>query len=161
MNCHVSPIRTAGLVVLAAAMTAMSYFAATHATDYRAWVGWFGVAFFGAGIVVAARQLFNKAPMVSIGVDGITATRIGTSPIPWAQVESVSIGKIRSTRFLCIWLKDEPSYLAKLPVARLAMARANRSLGFPAVTVSFQGLRPGLDEAYEMVRTYVAERSGA
>jgi hypothetical protein len=161
MFCYVSPIRTSAFVILAIVMTVVSHFAATHASDHRAWVGWFGVAFFGMGFVVIAKQLFNRAPVVSIDAQGITASRIRAEPFLWYQVQAVSIGKIRSTRFLCVWLKDEEGYVGTLPAKRAFLARANHAMGFPAIAVSFQGLTPGLDEAYGLIRTYVPERSVA
>ena len=160
MNCYVSTLKTFGLVCLAILMTAASYFAATHASGGRVWICWLGVPFFGVGGAILARRLFVKSPLVTIDAQGLSSARLGPHPIAWREIEAVSIGTVRATRFLCVWLKDEESYLRTLSMTRSALARANEAMGFPAVAISFQGLTPGLDEAYARVRMYVPEKGG-
>ena len=159
MTCHVSPLRTAGLLLLALLMTGVSWFAATHAGDYRAYVGWLGVALFGLATIMIARQLSNREPVVTIDSQGIRSMRLGTDMLSWSDIDSASIGKVQSTRFLCLWLKDEDRYLQSLSAPKAMLARSNRALGFPAVTISFQGLVPGLDAAIAEVAKHVPLRS--
>jgi len=161
MDFFVSPLRTAGLLILGVVMTFASYIAGTQASDYKSWVGWFGVAFFGFACLAIARQLFNKASVVSIDPQGILATRFTRERILWSDVDSVSIGKVRSTRFLCVWLKDEDGYLRSLSATKASLARMNRAMGFPAIAISFQGLTPGLDEAFSFACKFVSARTDA
>jgi hypothetical protein len=161
MYCYVSPIKSAGLIALAVLMTGVSYFSATHANGLVAWAGCFGVVFFSIAISIIAKQLLVKSPIVAIDAQGITAARIGPHPIAWSNIDSVSIGRVRSTRFLCVWLKDEQSYLSNLSAIRSYFAKGNLALGLSAISISFQGLSPGLDEAYAQVKKHVPERSVA
>jgi hypothetical protein len=158
MNCYVSPIKTAGLLFLAVLMTAMSYFVGTQGSGQNAWLSWVGVLFFGLGIVILGRRLFIQSPVVIINGGGLTETRLGPNPITWEQIDAVSIGEIRAARFLCLWLKDEADFIRSLSDTQAALARANLAFGFPAVAISFEGITPGLDDAYAFVRKYVPER---
>jgi hypothetical protein len=161
MQCFVSPLRTGGLLILALGLTFVSYIVGAQGSGYESWVGWFGVVLFGFGSLVTAKQLFNKAVVVSIDSQGILATRVARERVLWSAVDSVSIGEVRSSRFLCVWLKDEASYLRSLSTSKATLARMNRVVGFPAIAIDFQGLTPGLDEAFALACKYVPARAGA
>jgi hypothetical protein len=161
MQFVVSPLRTAGLLVLMVGATLFSYMVGTQGSGYESWLGWFGVVMFGFGTLVRAKQLFNKGVVVSIDSQGIWATHVARERILWSAVDSVSIGKMRSSRCLCVWLKDEAGYLRSLSKSKATLARMNRGVGFPAITIFFEGLKPGLDEAFALACKYVPARAGA
>jgi hypothetical protein len=161
MQCIVSPLRTAGLLILMVFATFMSYIVGSQGSGYEFWLGWFGVVGFGYGSLVRAKQLFNKGVVVSIDSQGILATQVARERILWSAVNSVSIGKVHSSRFLCVWLKDEAGYLRSLSTSKATLARMNRGGGFPAITIFFEGLTPGLDEAFALACKYVPARAGA
>jgi hypothetical protein len=59
---------------------------------------------------------------------------------------------VRSAKFLCIELTDPDFFLSRWSANRRAAAKANAVLGFPAVTISFTGLSPGIEEALTFLR---------
>lgn len=153
MNCYTSIPKTLGLLLLALVMCGVSYFAATISNGFAAGISWFGLVFFGAAALVIGAQLVSRKPAVMIDHEGISVARLGNSRVTWQQVTGVSLMSLSSNTFLCISLSDEDAFVSRLgPVARL-MIHGNRSLGFPALMVSFRGLTPGVDEAYAYIQT--------
>jgi len=111
--------------------------------------GWLSIVFFGFGIVVLTRQLFNSSTGAAVVINelGIHDRRSKIGFIPWNDVSSVWVGEVRSQRFLCIETYSDshrPSSFTKT---------SNAILGFPAITVGFQGLNPGLNAALDYLRT--------
>ena len=81
MQFVVSPLRTAGLLILMVGATFFSYMVGTQGSGYESWLGWFGVVIFGFGTLVRAKQLFNKGVVVSIDSQGILATQVARERI--------------------------------------------------------------------------------
>ena len=161
MQCIVSPVRMAGVLILMVFATFISYIVGSRGSGYESWLGWLGFVAFGYGSLVRAKQLFNRDVVVSIDSQGISATQIARERIPWVAVDSVSIGKVSSNRCLCVWLKDEAGYLRSLSTSKAMSARMSRGVGFPAITIFFEGLTPGVDEAFAFACKFVPARAGA
>jgi hypothetical protein len=158
MECRTSILRTLGLFLAAIGMTALGGFPALKGTGLAVVVGWVGLVFFGTACVFAVIQLFRRRPSIIIDAEGLYWVRLGKDRIPWTRVARVSISGIQRQRFLCLWLHDEDAYVDSLALARRTVAKANARLGFPAATVTFQGLSPGLDDAYRYIQTLVPEK---
>jgi hypothetical protein len=152
MTCYRSWSKLAGLVLLALIMTAVSAWCATLPQARAQLFGWIGVAFFGLGLVLIARELFRRGPVVVVDGLSITDHRSGDGPVFWDQIRSVWVGSVRSQKFLCIELKDPALFVSRWPARRRAVAKANEALGFPPVTIGFSGLSPGLDEVANHIR---------
>ncbi len=160
MEFHRSVPRMLGLLCGAIALTVLSYFAATHASGYKMAVSWFGVAFFPVMFVLGIIQLFRSGPAIIMTPEGISGPNLGPVPLKWADLAAVSVGEIRRQKFLCLWLRDQEAYLAQLPAARRALAKSNLAMGFPAASLSFTALRPGLQEALDYARKHVPLKAG-
>jgi hypothetical protein len=158
VNCYTSIPKTLGLLLLGFAMCGVCYFVAVTAAGFTSYIGWCALAFFGACILAIAFQLWRRKPIVAIDAEGIRVARGGHKPVAWSQVESVAIGATSGQRFLCIELCDEAAYVAQLPRLRQMFVKANRSLGFPALSISFNGLTPGLDEACAYIEALLRAR---
>jgi hypothetical protein len=154
MEFRTSIPRTLGLLLLSIGMTAMCYFVARRGAALESAVGWIGVVFFGAGCLVTCAQLVRREASIVIDSTGISYVRL-KEKIPWTAVASVTIGQSQRQSFLCIWLRDEKAYVARQSAAYRALAKANSALGFPAITIPFHGLSPGLEEAHAYIRTLV------
>src|SRR5881275_2661963 len=66
--------RSLGIAGLASVMVAVSLFAARHAGALVAAVGWFGVAFFGLGVVVGLARAIRPRPIFVLDEEGLRAT---------------------------------------------------------------------------------------
>ena len=152
MTSYRSLPKMLGLLLLAILLTAVSAWCTTL-PDMRAQVaGWLGIAFFGLGVFVIARQLFRRGPVIVIDSLSITDHRSADGPLFWDQVRSMWVGSVRSSKFLCVELKDPDLFVSRLSARRRAVVKANAALGFPAITISFSGLSPGIEDALSYLR---------
>jgi hypothetical protein len=161
MTCYRSLPKLLGLLILAIVLTAVSAWCTAQPQLEARLFGWLGVAFFGFGVVVIARQLFRRGPVVALDDLSITDHRSPDGPLFWDQVSSLWVGSVRSSRFLCIELKDAELFVSRWSPRRRALAKANEALGFPPLTISFAGLSPGLDEVLAHIRSSHPEKMAA
>ncbi len=153
MTCNRSMLKMLGLLLLAIALTAVSLWCAMLPQIRAQVFGWLGVLFFGFGVFVIARQLFRRGAVVVVDELSITDHRLPDGPLFWDQISSVWIGSVHSSKFLCVELKDPDLFVSRWTARRRAVAKANEALGFPAITISFSGLSPGLEEVAGYVRS--------
>ena len=148
MECHNSKVKLFGYLVLTCLMVGGSYFCTTLPGLKAQVAGWFGIAFFGLGFIAIPIQFFRGGPQVLIDENGIHDRRLKIGAIRWEDIRSLSIGSINSAKSLCIEVVEPEKYLGQMPAWKRKLARANRALGFPPLTISFGGLSPGVDEVW-------------
>ena len=153
MRCYPSRWKLMGLLGLTSLMVGMSYGCTRTPGLVPSLVGWSGVAFFGLGFVAFPIMLGRKGPVVVIDEAGIEDRRWKFGVIPWADVRSLSILTIQSTKLLGIDLVEPEKYLARLPRWQRSLASANAWLGFPAFAISFAGLSPGIKEVWAALQS--------
>lgn len=146
LECRVSRPKALRLVVLGAAMVAVSAYCASLPGILPRGLGGFGILFFGAALVAIAGTLFRREPQVVLGPDGIDDRRLGIGAIPWSDVRSLSVRSMRRSRFLCVDLHEPDRHLARLSRWKRGLARANRALGHGDLAIGFQTLTPGIAE---------------
>ena len=143
-----SRLRLAGILSLSPILVATSYFCTTlEDPPYARVVGWIGVVFFGLAAIPIIGQIVRGGVAIVLSAEGIEDARLGVGLIPWRDVSQVWVAKVRSSRFVCIRLVHRETYVTRLPTQKRVIAWVNRSMGFGDLAISFQGLRPGIDEA--------------
>lgn len=153
MTCYRSMPKMLGLLLLAIVLTAVSLWCAMLPQIRAQVFGWLGVIFFGFGVCVIARELLRRGVVVVVDELSITDHRLPDGPLFWDQIGSVWIGSVQSSKFLCVELKDPELFVSRWSARRRGLAEANEALGFPAITISFAGLSPGLEEVAGYVRS--------
>jgi hypothetical protein len=144
LTCHTSNTKLLGLLGLTCVMVVASYFCTTIPGLPARLIGWIGISFFGLGFIAIPARLLRPGPQVVINDEGIEDHRLKAGVIRWQDIRSLSIGSVNSARFLCIELMEAEKYLSRLPRWKRSIAAVNPALGFPALTISFSGLTPGL-----------------
>ena len=152
MECRTSKAKLLGLFGLTCIMVGASYFCTTLPDPLPRVFGWIGVAFFGLGFVAFPVMFFRTGPQVVVDDQGIEDRRMKIGVIPWQDIRSLSIGSVNSAKFLCVDLVDPEKYLSRLPPWKRRLAAANEALGFSALSISFAGLSPGLNEVWAYVQ---------
>ena len=152
LEIHVSKPRTLGLLALTCLMVAMCFFCTTLPDLEPRILGWIGVCFFSIGFIVLPRQLFRPGPLVVIDDHGIEDRRTTLGLIDWADVVSLTVGHIRTQKFLCVEVADPQKYLNRFSAAGRIAAKANRGLGFPEITIAFSGLTHSTDQVTAFIR---------
>ncbi|MCI0595271.1 MAG: hypothetical protein L0Z48_01870 [candidate division Zixibacteria bacterium] len=153
MECYPSKVKLLGLLALTCAMVSVSYFCTTLPGLIPRVFGWIGVGFFGLGFIALPVMFFRTGPQVVINDQGIEDRRQKIGVIRWEDIRSLSIGSVNSAKFLCIEVADPERYLSRMPRWWRWMRAANKALGFPALTIGFSGLSPGLKEVWAYLQS--------
>jgi hypothetical protein len=149
MECHTSKLKLLGLLGLTCVLVGVSWFCTTLPDLVARVAGWIGVGFFGLGFIAIPVMWFRTGPQIVINDEGIEDRRLKIGMIPWEDIRSLSLGSVNSTTFLCIEVIDPEKYLSRLPRWKRSLAKANTALGFPALTIGFSGLSPGVKEVWQ------------
>jgi hypothetical protein len=158
MECYPSKVKLLGLLGLTCAMVGMSYFCATLPGLLPQVVGWIGVGFFGLGFIAFPVIFFRTGPQVVINDEGLEDRRGKIGVIRWEDIRSLSIASVYSAKFLCVELSDPEKYFSRLSRWGRWLAAATETVGFPALTIGFSGLRPGLKEVWACLHARYSRR---
>lgn len=154
MHCYASKTKLLRLLVLTVVMVGVSLVCAMMENPLAQVFGWIGVVFFGLGFLVIPARLFHTGPLVIIDEEGIEDRRSGWR-VPWHAVDAVWTASMYRNDFLCLDVEEPMQYVIQPRrwKHRLlqGVAQANHFLGFPPVTISFQEVTPGLDEAWAYI----------
>lgn len=148
MECHTSKVKLLGLLGLTCVMVGVSYFCTTLPGPIARVVGWIGVSFFGLGFIALPVMFLRAGPQVVVNDQGIEDRRLKVGIIRWEDIRSLSIRSVSSAKFLCVDVADPGRYLSRLPRRSRWLVPVSEALGFPALTISFSGLSPGLKEVW-------------
>lgn len=140
-----------GLFLLGLGMTALSAWEATWCDVIVAVVGGFGFLFFGFCTWMIFRYLWRGGIGVVIDEQGIRDERSGIGAMPWSEIRGIWVGSTSGQAFLSVDVRDPDRYLRGVSRVQRWFARWNPALGFAQVSISFQGLTPGLEEAWDFL----------
>jgi len=143
--------KLAALFVLSVIMIAGACFCTTLPGAARQVAGWFGVFFFGLAPPIIVVRLCQRHPVVIIGPDGVLDSRLTCGPIHWSDVTAVERRTVSGNSILCIRVRDEETYIARMSRWKALLARFNRVFGFPPLSIGFTGLTPGMDAVWEAI----------
>lgn len=139
------------LLCIAAAFVACGVFLVTHVKGEGFWVGWLCILFFGAGLVLFVRQLFDSRPRVVIDAQGIHDRTLGVGRIPWADIQGAHVRTVHGNAFVCLVLRDPQVWVAKLPRMQQRMTKANLAMGFEALNVNLSGTSEDPESVKELI----------
>jgi hypothetical protein len=111
-----------------------------------------GVLLFGLCFYQVMVSLFKKGPGIVVDERGIEDFQWGWGVIPWSEIIYVSIGTIKSTRFLSIETRNADVYLSKVKGITCFWKYSNEVLGFPPICLNFNILTPGVDEVFDYIK---------
>jgi hypothetical protein len=149
----------AGGVLLTAGSAAMAFhlFPDMHVDAFYTAVGYFGVAFFGFGILKMGWLLVTASgPVLFIDRNGIRDLRVSQTTIPWDAVEQVGIGEIKKQGF--VTLKVTPALDRQLVASagKKLMKAANRALGVDGIVINPSGLQVDPPTLFDVCNAYRA-----
>jgi hypothetical protein len=158
MVCRVSKLKTLGLIGMAVLLLGVCIYGTTLPIQKAQIFGWLGVAFFGLVLILLPFQFFKDAPQIVLDEQGIDDRRSKGGLIRWQDIRAISVGRVKSTRFLCLKLVEPEQYLSRLSSWGRRLASANKSQGLSDVSMSFVGLSPSLDEVLAYIQTISAAK---
>ena len=86
---------------------------------------------------------------------GLEERRNSLGLVEWGDVVSLAIRETQRQKFLCIEVADVDKYLERLSRAGRIAAKANRSLGFSEITLTFAGLSHTSEEVLAFIEQNV------
>ena len=116
--------------------------------------GWVPILFFGSGLVVSIWQIVDSRPRLIIDEYGVLDRTLGVGRIAWGDIEAAYVRSINGNDFICLELKNSEKYAQKLSRVKLAMAAANRGLGFTDFNLNLSGVDASTDEVFELLMKY-------
>ena len=152
MECYPSKVKLLGLLALTCVMVGLCYFCTTLA-GLALVVGWIGVGFFGLGFIAIPVMFLRTGPQVIITDEGIEDRRLKIGVIRWEAIRSLSIRSVESTKFLGVELFDPEGFFSRLPRWTRPLRVATEAMGFPALTIGFSGLSPGVKEVWAYLQS--------
>lgn len=141
-EANVSRARNAGFLALSVLATAQGLamvgaFGPAPDTAIKIQVvGWLCVIFFGLGIPLAARRMFESGVEMRIDTDGVYWRRWSEQVIPWSAIKEISTRAVRRQRFACLFLHDPAAYPSSTVLGRAKRLNAVLGYGDIALTVA-------------------------
>ena len=154
-------LRHALLLVVACGFVAAGVFLLVAGDDEARWVGIAGIVFFGACALVFLWQLFDRRPRLIIDDIGVFDRTLRVGRIPWDDIEDASLASIQGQAFICLSLRDEAQWVAKLPPLQRRLVGANRALGFSGLNLNLSGVDVDPSAVLALILTEVARRRAA
>ncbi|MGA7614357.1 MAG: STM3941 family protein [Thermoanaerobaculia bacterium] len=157
-----SRAKSAKLAVIGLALVGASWFLAQSADGpLDKAVGWFGVVFFGAALLLSLKRMLEGGVAYVFDSGGIEIERGPVRRIPWSELQGYSVVSVRRNRFLAVTLRDPELFFATLSPGKRKLAAFNKRMGWGDWTFSFTGVSPGLDAAVDFIRQNVGNLAEA
>jgi hypothetical protein len=152
-----SPVKTAALALCAAGFVATPLALMSKVPLYQEVILWIGAVFFSACLVALVVRLLATGPPMRFSRDGFEASCYGIPFIPWTDVEMAWTARVKSSRLLCLKLRNPESILTRLSAFRRRGAALNRKLGYGDVCLATTGMKPGFAEMLEYARKHIPD----
>ncbi len=114
-------------------------------------VGWCVAGFLGLGGAVAASRRLTNKPQIILSAEGFQDMRGNQKLIPWSQISSVGVARMRQSKYLCIELRDPKMFF---PTGQGQGTGLTNALGLGHVQCSLGGL----DRSPENIASEVSAR---
>jgi hypothetical protein len=113
--------------------------------------GWSAIIFFGACAIIFLLQIIDSRPRLIIDENGIFDRTLSIGLISWSDIADAYVGSIKGQHFICLKLKDENKYLAKLSNIAKVISSANIALGFERININLSGLNVKPEQVCELI----------
>jgi hypothetical protein len=154
MECRIDRTKHVGLLVASLVMLGASGICVlSDRGPIAIAAGWLGLVFFGIGFCVCLRDLLRPTTRIIINDEGIEDRRSGIGVIRWDEIAAIELRRMGPAKFICIEARDSEKHVSRASALNRFFASANTLLGYPPITVSFTGLSPSADEAWEYIKT--------
>ena len=153
-----SRVKNIGLALMASALVAGSWLMVRISEDeFERGIGWFGVVFFGLGVVIGIKRAVEGGVAFVLDRTGISSEDVEVGLIPWSEVESCCVVAVQGTRFLSLTFREPARFLSRLSPSKRKLATFNESMGWGHWALSFAGVSPDIDEALRFIQLNIPD----
>lgn len=122
------------------------------------WAGIASIVFFGACTLFCVYQLIERRPRLVFDDVGVFDRTLGVGRIPWDEILAADWVSLNGNHFICLLLRDEAHWLARLSPLQRRLAWANRGLGFGSINLNLSGLAVDPAVVFSLVQAEIARR---
>ena len=99
------------------------------------------------------RRLFDKRPRLTLTQTGVTDHQLGIGEIRWTDIEGACVRSTRGSIFICLNLRNELEYVARMASTTRLANSANKKLGFTFIVLALNGVDADSDEVLATVKS--------
>lgn len=114
-------------------------------------IGWSCIIFFGFGLLIFLRQIFDTRPRIVINQIGIFDRTLDVGVIEWRDIEHAYLNSIFGNDFISLVLRDTDKYLQRTSKPKAKLARYNKTLGFETINLNLSGVNIKSAEIFNLV----------
>lgn len=103
-------------------------------------IGWVGAIFFGAGVPVLLRALFDRRPRLVIDAQGVFDRTLGVGVIAWDDIVEAELRTTHRNAFIALELTDPKKYLHRSRRVVSKLAGVNKAMGFAEINLNLGGV---------------------
>lgn len=146
------------LLLVACAFVAAGVFLLIQGDPDARWIAIACILFFGACAAVFVRMIVDARPRLVFDDVGVFDRTLGVGRIPWDEILAADWVSLNGNHFICLLLRDEAHWLAKLSPLQRRLAWANRGLGFGSINLNLSGLAVDPAVVFSLVQAEIARR---
>jgi len=113
--------------------------------------GWSGVIFFGFGLIIFLRQIFDLRPRIVVDEKGIFDRTLSVGVIEWQDVEHAYLNSVVGNPFISLVLNDPEKYLERVTNSKRKLARLNKYPGAETLNINLSGINKSPAEILAVV----------
>jgi hypothetical protein len=114
-------------------------------------VGWSSIVFFGFGLIIFLRQIFDSRPRIVIDERGFFDRTLSVGTIEWQDIEHAYLNSVVGNPFISLRLNDPEKYLERAMNSQKKLARLNKYLGAETININVSGINKSPDEILAVV----------
>lgn len=114
--------------------------------------------FFGLGLIVFLRQIFDARPRIVVDERGIFDRTLSVGIIEWQDIEHARPNSVVGNPFISIRLTDPEKYLERAMNSQKKLARLNKYLGAETININLSGINESPAEILAVVLKGIHDR---
>lgn len=151
ITIHSSRLKYAALLALALVFVLGGVLMVARGKPDDHWVGWLGIAFFGAGIPIFLRQIVDSRPRLVLDEQGIFDRTLGVGVIPWTEITGATLRAVHFNHFICLEVRDPQRWTSQRSFLKRLFALGNRAMGYSELNINLSAIAADPKKVYELV----------
>lgn len=123
-------------------------------------VGAVCILFFGIGLFVFSKQIFDRQPRVIINDEGIYDRTLKVGVIEWRDIKDAYLRSVSGSEFVSLVLTDNNKYLNRTTKTSARIASYNKALGFETININLSGVDISGRKVLEIINKELVKSGG-
>lgn len=119
--------------------------------NFNFFIGIICILFFGIGLIMFPKQLFDRQPRVIINDEGIFDRTLKVGIIEWRDINEAYLQSVSGSEFISLVLTDNNKYLRRTTKTFAKIASYNEILGFETLNINLSGVNKSGKEVLKII----------